>query len=193
LPRQRQAIFRLPAESRYTIEAAREEARGLKEFIESRVDIFVSFECQEICELCKRSYWQTVTLTESKSESGWTCQVSDKSFRPQGLFYLRRADVDRYYPAPQPQAEPQPSSTAPPKPKPQPSSMAPREPKPKAARRGSDKQETVLNIAKELYPDGYAGVKTGKLIKHIGNELTKRKLPVPKRDTFLRALGRREG
>jgi hypothetical protein len=167
-----------------TIEGVRSLVRRLnhKQFHDQVLSgLSLSFEYEEFWRPCERSYWETVTLREIKDERRWTCHVS-KDHHSQGHFYVCRAELDRHYPAPQPQAEPQPSSTAPPK------------PKPKAARRGSAKQDMVLNIAKELYPDGYAGVNTGKLIKHIDSELRHRKLAVPgSRDTFLRALGRRKG
>jgi hypothetical protein len=51
----------------------------------------------------------------------------------------------------------------------------------------------IREIAAEKFPGGYEHVRTVTIIKAVSDELTKRVLPVPKRDVFLRALGRRKG
>ena len=61
------------------------------------------------------------------------------------------------------------------------------------ARKGSREQDLIREIAAERWPGGYERVETREIIKVVGDELKTRSLPVPKRDVFLRALGRRKG
>jgi hypothetical protein len=58
--------------------------------------------------------------------------------------------------------------------------------------RGSRQQRMVQQIAAEEFPDGYDQIETGVIIHTVSNRLGRQKLPVPKRDVFLRALGRRK-
>jgi hypothetical protein len=51
----------------------------------------------------------------------------------------------------------------------------------------------IRQIAAELWPNGYEHVETKALIKRVGDELMRQGKPVPKRDVFLRAFGRRRG
>ena len=66
-------------------------------------------------------------------------------------------------------------------------------PEDKSRKRGSRKQEAIKQTASEKWPHGYESVETGEIIKAVGDSLKARGIPVPKRDTFLRALGRRKG
>jgi hypothetical protein len=56
---------------------------------------------------------------------------------------------------------------------------------------GPPEYELIREIAAEEFPGGYKYVGTAKIMKAVGDELKRRGLPVPKRDAFLRALGRR--
>ena len=60
-------------------------------------------------------------------------------------------------------------------------------------RTGSREQDLIRQIADEKWPDGWEYIGTGQIMKIVGNKLKERGLPVPKRDVFLRALGRRKG
>src|SRR5262245_28223767 len=51
----------------------------------------------------------------------------------------------------------------------------------------------LRQIAADLWPGGYEHIATRDLIKGMGDELKRRGLPVPNRDVFLRAFGRRKG
>jgi hypothetical protein len=66
-------------------------------------------------------------------------------------------------------------------------------PEDKSRKRGSRNQEAIKQTASEKWPHGYESVETGEIIKAVGDSLKARGIPVPKRDTFLRALGRRKG
>ena len=58
--------------------------------------------------------------------------------------------------------------------------------------RGSRQQRMIQQIAAEEFPDGYDQIETGVIIHKVSNRLGRQKLHVPKRDVFLRALGRRK-
>ncbi len=63
---------------------------------------------------------------------------------------------------------------------------------PAAERRGSRQQRMIQQIAGEEFPDGCDQIETGVIIHRVANRLKRQSLSVPKRDTFLRALGRRK-
>ena len=65
-------------------------------------------------------------------------------------------------------------------------------PAPATKRRGSRQQRMIQQIAAEEFPDGCDQIETGEIIHKVANRLKRQSLPVPKRDTFLRALGRRK-
>jgi hypothetical protein len=65
-------------------------------------------------------------------------------------------------------------------------------PAPATKGRGSRQQRVIQQIAAEEFPDGYDQIETGVIIHQVANRLKRQSLPVPKRDTFLRALGRRK-
>jgi hypothetical protein len=58
--------------------------------------------------------------------------------------------------------------------------------------RGSRQQRLVQQIVAEEFPDGCEQIETGVIIHKVASRLERQGLPVPKRDTFLRALGRRK-
>jgi hypothetical protein len=64
---------------------------------------------------------------------------------------------------------------------------------PPARHKGSRGQDLIKQIAGEIWPGGYKHVEPKDIIKGVGDELKRRRLSVPKRDVFLRALGRRKG
>jgi hypothetical protein len=68
----------------------------------------------------------------------------------------------------------------------QPDSAAPRKKK-------SRKQLLIQQITAEEFPGGHDQIESGEIIKRVGNRLQRLRIPVPGRDTFLRALGRRKG
>jgi hypothetical protein len=68
----------------------------------------------------------------------------------------------------------------------QPDSAAPRKKK-------SRKQWLIQQITAEEFPGGHDQIETGEIIKRVGDRLQRRRIRVPGRDTFLRALGRRKG
>jgi hypothetical protein len=53
-------------------------------------------------------------------------------------------------------------------------------------------QQSVIDAAKEIYPNGYSNLGPGVIIDGVGKKLKDKGLPVPKRDVFLRALGFRK-
>ena len=65
-------------------------------------------------------------------------------------------------------------------------------PAPATKGRGSRQQRVIQQIAAEEFPDGCDQIETGEIIHKVANRLKRQSLPVPKRDTFLRALGRRK-
>ena len=68
----------------------------------------------------------------------------------------------------------------------QPNSTAPRKKK-------SRKQRLIRQITAEEFPGGHDQIEIGEIIKRVGDRLQRQRIPVPGRDTFLRALGRRKG
>jgi hypothetical protein len=68
----------------------------------------------------------------------------------------------------------------------QPNSTAPRKKK-------SRKQRSIRQITAEEFPGGHDQIEIGEIIKRVGDRLQRQRIPVPGRDTFLRALGRRKG
>jgi hypothetical protein len=68
----------------------------------------------------------------------------------------------------------------------QPDSAAPRKKK-------SRKQWLIQQITAEEFPGGHDQIESGEIIKRVGDRLQRQRIPVPGRDTFLRALGRRKG
>jgi hypothetical protein len=66
-------------------------------------------------------------------------------------------------------------------------------PEPERQRKGSREQQLIREIADDEWPDGWDHVSTAVLIKRVGDRLKERGEPVPKRDKFLRGLGRRKG
>jgi len=72
------------------------------------------------------------------------------------------------------------------------SSTAASPPAPATKGRGSRQQRTIQQIAGEEFPDGCDQIETGVIIHRVADRLGRQKLPVPKRDVFLRALGRRK-
>jgi hypothetical protein len=63
---------------------------------------------------------------------------------------------------------------------------------PTTKRRRSRRQRMIQQIAAEEFPDGYDQIETGVIIHKVANRLERQRLPVPKRDVFLRALDRRK-
>ena len=68
----------------------------------------------------------------------------------------------------------------------QPDSAAPRKKK-------SRKQLLIQQITAEEFAGGHDQIESGEIIKRVGARLQRQRIPVPGRDTFLRALGRRKG
>jgi hypothetical protein len=56
----------------------------------------------------------------------------------------------------------------------------------------SREQRLILETAAEVYPAGWTHVATRHIIKAVGDKIDAKGLPVPKRDVWLRALGRRQ-
>jgi hypothetical protein len=157
-----------------TIEAANKAALRLNWLDEWRRQL--SFEPKEICELCERSYLQTITLTESKNG---TCRVYMGS-RPQGRFYVGLAEFERCYPAAGQHDEKQ----------------APPPQKPEHSQKTERSRALIREIAAELYPNGYDHIEDKPLFKDIADKAKKSRGidldPVRQRATFRRALGRRK-
>jgi hypothetical protein len=65
-------------------------------------------------------------------------------------------------------------------------------PAPATKGRGSRQQRMIQQIVGEEFPDGYDQIETGVIIHKVADRLKRQRLLVPKRDTFLRALGRRK-
>jgi hypothetical protein len=61
-----------------------------------------------------------------------------------------------------------------------------------ARKRRSPEHELIRQLADGIWPGGYEHVGSKQLIKKVSDALKKKNLPVPKRDVFLRALGRRK-
>jgi hypothetical protein len=55
----------------------------------------------------------------------------------------------------------------------------------------SRKQRLIQQIAAEEFPGGYDQIPTNEIIHRVSDRLRRQSLPVPGRDTFNRALGRR--
>jgi hypothetical protein len=51
----------------------------------------------------------------------------------------------------------------------------------------------IRQFADEEWPQGWAYVDTSQIMKKVGEKFEGRGWPVPHRDRFLRALGRRKG
>lgn len=57
----------------------------------------------------------------------------------------------------------------------------------------SRKQWLIQQITAEEFRGGHDQIEIGEIIKRVGDRLQRQRIPVPGRDTFLRALGRRKG
>jgi hypothetical protein len=168
-----------------TVEGARKAARGLLKQFAERLGLSLSFEPQEICEVCERSYWETVTLEERKSDRKWTCHIyKGNPFQQffQGFFYLHLAELDKHYPA----AGQHDDKQAAPSQKPERSQKTER----------SRTYVLIREIAADLYRNGYDHIEDKPLFKAIAVEAKKSRGvdldPVRQRATFRRALGRRK-
>jgi hypothetical protein len=53
-------------------------------------------------------------------------------------------------------------------------------------------QQLILEEVTALYPNRWANVPTSVIMQKVGNRMKTKNLPVPGRDTFLRALDRRK-
>jgi hypothetical protein len=58
--------------------------------------------------------------------------------------------------------------------------------------KSSRKQQLILQITAEEFPDGHDQIETGEIIKRVGDKLKRQGVAIPGRDTFLRALDRRK-
>ena len=58
--------------------------------------------------------------------------------------------------------------------------------------KGSPTQDAIRQIAAQGWPDGHEGIPIKPIIAGVSPKLSARGIPVPKRDTWLRALGRRK-
>ena len=62
----------------------------------------------------------------------------------------------------------------------------------KRQHKGSLTQEAIRRIAAQEWPEGHEGIPIKHIIAGVSPKLPARGIPVPKRDTWLRALGRRK-
>ena len=62
----------------------------------------------------------------------------------------------------------------------------------KRQHKGSPTQDAIRQIAAQEWPDGHEGIPIKHIIAGVSPKLRGRGIPVPKRDTWLRALGRRK-
>jgi hypothetical protein len=62
----------------------------------------------------------------------------------------------------------------------------------KRQHKGSPTQDAIRQIAAQEWPDGHEGIPIKHIIAGVSPKLRARGIPVPKRDTWLRALGRRK-
>ena len=62
----------------------------------------------------------------------------------------------------------------------------------KRQHKGSPAQDAIRQIAAQEWPDGHEGIPIKHIIAGVSPKLSARGIPVPKRDTWLRALGRRK-
>jgi hypothetical protein len=76
-------------------------------------------------------------------------------------------------------------------PAPAPTNAAPKPEPPTLNLPASPKQRLILETAAEVYPAGWTNLATSDIIKTVGDKIQAKGLPVPKRDVWLRALGRR--
>lgn len=56
----------------------------------------------------------------------------------------------------------------------------------------SREQKRILELTNEAYPNGWLYVRTSDIMKSVGDEIEAQGMKAPKRDVFLRALGRRD-
>jgi hypothetical protein len=62
----------------------------------------------------------------------------------------------------------------------------------KRQHKGSPTQDAIRQIVAQEWPDGHEGIPIKHIIAGVSPKLRARGIPVPKRDTWLRALGRRK-
>lgn len=62
----------------------------------------------------------------------------------------------------------------------------------KRQHKGSPTQDAIRQIAAQEWPDGHEGIPIKHIVAGVSPKLRARGIPVPKRDTWLRALGRRK-
>jgi hypothetical protein len=62
----------------------------------------------------------------------------------------------------------------------------------KRQHKGSPTQDAIRQIAAQEWPDGHEGIPIKHIIAGVSPKLRARGIPIPKRDTWLRALGRRK-
>jgi hypothetical protein len=62
----------------------------------------------------------------------------------------------------------------------------------KRQHKGSPTQDAIRRIAAQEWPEGHEGIPIKHIIAGVSPKLRARGIPVPKRDTWLRALGRRK-
>ena len=62
----------------------------------------------------------------------------------------------------------------------------------KRQHKGSPAQDAIRRFAAQEWPDGHEGIPIKHIIAGVSPKLSARGIPVPKRDTWLRALGRRK-
>jgi hypothetical protein len=143
-------------------------------------------------------YWQDRLKLEPDDDGGDDHLVIDYAeyediYLPgrQWESVVRRLDVERherlYFPmtaAPPPAGEQDVPARKP--------RLAAPPPAPATKGRGSRQQRMIQQIAAEEFPGGCDQIEIGVIIHRVGERLKRQRVPVPGRDTFNRALGRRK-
>jgi len=143
---------------------------------------------EEVCRTLEPSYWLSRELRDNPANREnvvvWPRPREGRPIDGVHYYFVRRRDLDRLYPA---------GATSSDRPiEPQPPRRARRKDKRPTQRKGSRIQDAIKQGTAEEWPGGYEHVLTVDIIDKVSPKLVKRKLRVPHRSTWERALGRKK-
>jgi hypothetical protein len=157
--------------------------------------------------LIRREFWRYFEIAPWNKGVRVVGKVEDRPAErlvyrlPRGgawYFFVRRANLDKLYPVADMVPSQQPTKKKrrrkPPALEPTPVAEPMPEPMPEPALedRRPRMHRLICKIAGNEFPGGWEHLGTALIMQKVGDELEKRGIPVPTRDMFLRALGRRK-
>ena len=154
--------------------------------------------------ILERECWQWLKINYAWSITGWEeipgwkteweAEARKRKWERSALV-VRRRELDKHYPDDRHTEDKRWRTEDKPQRKSEPATVAAQDLPVSARRKGSRVQDEIRRFAARKWPGGYKSVETKDIIKAANEdeEFKKAVDPFPKRDQFLRALGRRKG